>query len=134
MNGEGTKRVLIVNLSGEQKKVLGWASWMQVSLTGAGIFIGVIFYTLISKFLQALGVGTGISIIAGAIFFLIAFVPFAFIAFKPIRDKHGNLLYYYNKQLLINYAYQRNEIGTYLNIQPKVHSVNADLPYRPRNR
>lgn len=134
MNGDTTKRVLIVNLSGDQKKVLGWASWMQVSLTGAGIFVGVIMYTLISKLLQAMGANTGVSVIFGAIFFLIVLVPFVFVAFKPVRDKHGNLLYYYNKQLLINYAYQRDEIGSYLNIQPKRHSVNADLPYRPKNR
>lgn len=131
---DGTRRVLIVNLSGDQKKVLGFASWMQVSLTGAGVFIGVIVYTLVSKILQATGTGTGVSIIVGALFFAGILAPFVYVAFKPVRDKNGNLLYYYNKQLLINYAYERDEIGTYLNIQPKIHSVNANLPYRPKNR
>ena len=131
---DGTKRVLIVNLSGDQKKVLGFASWMQVSITAGGFFVGVIFYTLIYKLLQAMGAGTGVSIIAGAIVFACIQGPLLYIAFKPVRDKNGNLLYYYYKQLLINYAYERDEIGTYLNIQQKIHSVNADLPYRPKYR
>ena len=131
---DSTKRVLIVNLSGDQKKVLGFASWMQVSITAGGIFVGVILYTLVYRLLQAMGAGTGVSLIFGAIFFVAVVAPLAYVAFKPVRDKHGNLLYYQYKQLLINYSYERDEIGSYLNIQPKLHSVNADLPYRPKFR
>lgn len=125
----GSREKLIVNLSGDEKKVLGFASWTQVSITAVGIVIGVIFYTMIHGLLKTLGLGPGLSILISAIFFIIPTVIAAYVAFKPIRDSQQNLLYYLNKQLIIDYNYKRREIGTYINIQPNRRPVNASLPY-----
>lgn len=51
----GSRQELIVNLSGEQKKVLGFASWMQVSITAGGVIIGILLFTIISNILKAIG-------------------------------------------------------------------------------
>lgn len=125
----GTREVLIVNLSGDEKKVLGFASWTQVSITAVGVVVGAIFYTLIHGLLKTLGLGPGVSILISAIFFLIAVAPAAYVAFKPIRDSQQNLLYYQSRQLIIDYNYKRREIGTYINIQPNKRPVNSSLPY-----
>lgn len=125
----GTREMLIVNLSGDEKKVLGFASWTQVSITAVGVVIGAIFYTLIHGLLKAIGLGPGVSILISAIFFLIAVTPAAYVAFKPIRDSQQNLLYYESRQLIINYNFKRQEIGTYINIQPKRRPINSGLPY-----
>lgn len=125
----GGRQVLIVNLSGDQKKVLGFASWTQVSISAAGVILGSIVFTIISSILGAAGTGSGAAIVIGAIFFVAIIAPFAYVAFKPIRDKQGDLLYYYSKQLMINYRFKRQEIGTYVKIQPNRHPVNARLPY-----
>lgn len=125
----GTREVLIVNLSGDEKKVLGFASWTQVSITAVGVVVGAIFYTLVHGLLKTLGLGPGVSILISAIFFLIAVAPAAYVAFKPIRDSQQNLLYYQSRQLIIDYNYKRREIGTYINIQPNKRPVNSSLPY-----
>lgn len=125
----GTREMLIVNLSGDEKKVLGFASWTQVSITAVGVVIGAIFYTLIHGLLKAIGLEPGVSILISAVFFLIAVTPAAYVAFKPIRDSQQNLLYYESRQLIINYNFKRQEIGTYINIQPKRRPINSGLPY-----
>ncbi|QDR73676.1 hypothetical protein FOD75_11330 (plasmid) [Limosilactobacillus reuteri] len=126
--GEG-RRELIVNLSGDQKKVLGFASWTQVSITAVGIILGSIIFTFIRWILTLLGTKGSVAVVIGAIFFAVIVAPFAIIAFRPIRDKQGNLLYYMNKQLIIDYEFERREIGTYLNLQEPKHPVNQRLPY-----
>lgn len=133
-NDADTRRVLIVNLSGDQKNVLGFASWTQVTITAVGIGLGIIIYTLMFKLLTLFGISTGVAIIVGAIMMAIVIAPFIYLAFFPVRDKDGHIIYYKNKQLMIDYFYNKQEKGTYLNIQPKIHSVNANLPYRPKNR
>lgn len=125
----GSRQELIINLSGEQKKVLGFASWMQVSITAAGIIVGILLFTIISNILKAIGTGSGSSTVIASLFFAAAAAPAAYIAFKPIRDKQGDLLYYESTQLLINYRYLRREVGTYINFQPHKHQVNERLPY-----
>lgn len=55
-------------------------------------------------------------------------------AFKPVRDKQGDLLYYENKQIMINRRFLTHEIGTYLNLQPPHHPVNRALPYADLDR
>lgn len=125
----GTREVLIVNLSGDEKKVLGFASWTQVSITAVGVVVGAVLYTLIHGLLKTLGLGPGVSILISAIFFLVAVAPAAYVAFKPIRDSQQNLLYYQSRQLIIDYNYKRREIGTYINIQPNKRPVNSGLPY-----
>ncbi|KJY54754.1 Uncharacterized protein JF73_17690 (plasmid) [Lactobacillus helsingborgensis] len=124
-----TRQELIVNLSGPQKKVLGFATWLQVSISAAGLIIGSIIYTILNNILTAIGVSSGTAIVFSAMFFVATVVPFAVIAFKPIRDKQGDLLYYEDTQLLINYRFLRREVGTYINIQPNRHFVNERLPY-----
>lgn len=123
------RQVLIVNLSGDQKKVLGFASWTQVSITGAGIIVGALVFKLIQWICKLSGAGLGSSVTMASLFFLAAFTPFIYVAFKPIRDKQGDLLYYENKQILINRRFLSREIGTYLNLQPPHHPVNSALPY-----
>ena len=84
---------------------------------------------MIIDFLIRKGVSSGTAIVFSAMFFVATVVPFAVIAFKPIRDKQGDLLYYEDTQLLINYRFLRREVGTYINIQPNRHFVNERLPY-----
>lgn len=123
------RQPLIVNLSGEQKRVLGFASWMQVSITAGGVILGVLLFGIIKAFFTFTGASLGVSIVIAAIGFLIAFVPFAYVAFKPVRDSQGNLLYYQSKQLVINYRFERFEVGTYLNVKTNAHPVNSRLSY-----
>ncbi len=125
------RQVLIVNLSGDQKKVLGFASWTQVSITAAGIILGSIFFTLVKAILTSMNTGAGAAVMAAGIVFVVIAGPFAYVAFRPIRDKQGNLLYYMNKQLEIDYQFERKEIGTYVNIQRPRRAVNRRLPYAP---
>lgn len=127
------RQPLIVNLSGEQKRVLGFASWGQVSISAAGVILGVILFSIFKALFSFMGAGMGVSVIIGGIAFLVAFVPFAYIAFKPIRDNQGNLLYYESKQLMINRRFEKYEIGTYLNIKTNAHAVNSKLPYVLKN-
>lgn len=126
------RQVLIVNLSGDQKKVLGFASWTQVSITAAGIILGCIVFTLVKALLNAIGAGAGAAVMSGAICFVVVAGPFAYVAFRPIRDKQGNLLYYMNKQLEIDHQFARKEIGTYVNIQPSRRPINRRLSYAPK--
>lgn len=65
--GEG-RRELIVNLSGDQKKVLGFASWTQVSITAVGIILGSIIFTFIRWILTLLGTKGSVAVVIGAIF------------------------------------------------------------------
>lgn len=123
------RQPLIVNLSGEQKRVLGFASWMQVSITAGGVILGVLLFGIFKALFSFVGASIGVSIIVATIVFLVAFVPFAYVAFKPIRDSQGNLLYYESKQLVINYRFTRFETGTYLNVKTNAHAVNSRLPY-----
>lgn len=127
MNDENanTQRQLIVNLSGDQKRVLGIASWRQVGLTATGGIIGAILFVLTNKFLGFIGVPVTWSIIVGTIMFGLSVAPLAYIAFWPIRDNDGNLLYYKSTQLRIDYEFERNQIGTYLNIQPRREPVRV---------
>lgn len=129
--GDG-RQELIVNLSGDQKNVLGFASWTQVSISAIGIVLGTIFFNIVKLFLTAIGVRTGGAILFAFICFAIVAGPFVFVAFYPIRDQQGNLLYHLNKQLIINYQFERREVGTYINYQPAHHAVNASLPYAPK--
>ena len=130
----GSRQVLIVNLSGEQKKVLGLASWSQVGIATGGIILGTIIFTIVNNILQAIGTGSGSSIVISAMFFIAVAAPFGVVAFKPIRDKQGDLLYYEFTQLMINYRFPRREVGTYVNVQPNRHPVNARLPYVVQRR
>ena len=116
------RQVLTVDLSGEQKNVLGFASWTQVSISAIGIILGVLIFVL-AKSMFSLA-GTAVSIGIAAVLFGIVLAPFIYIAFVPIRDKQGNLLYYKYKQLLIDYQYKRTELGTYVNIQSNHYPVN----------
>lgn len=130
----GSRQVLVVNLSGEQKKVLGYASWLQVSITATGIILGSIVFTILNNMMLAFGTGSGTSIIISGMVFVAVVTPFVVIAFKPVRDKQGDLLYYQSTQMLINYRFLRREVGTYLNIQTNRHPVNARLPYVVQRR
>lgn len=123
------RQVLIVNLSGDQKKVLGFASWTQVSITGAGIIVGTLLFKLIQWICKLSGAGLGSQVTMASLFFIAAVTPFVYVAFRPIRDKQGDLLYYENKQILINRHFLSREIGTYLNLQFAHHPVNSALPY-----
>lgn len=131
--GEG-RQVLIVNLSGDQKKVLGYASWTQISITGAGIILGALVFKLIQWICKLSGAGLGSSTTIAGLFFLAVVGPFVYVAFKPVRDKQGDLLYYENKQIMINRRFLTLEIGTYLNLQPPHHPVNRALPYADLDR
>lgn len=130
----GSRQVLIVNLSGTQKKVLGFASWLQVGITASGIILGSVIYTILNNILLSIGTGVGASIVIAGMAFVAVLVPFGIVAFKPIRDKQGDLLYYESTQLMINYRFLRREVGTYINIQPNRHPVNARLPYVKKRR
>lgn len=66
--GEG-RQVLIVNLSGDQKKVLGYASWTQISITGAGIILGALVFKLIQWICKLSGAGLGSSTTIAGLFF-----------------------------------------------------------------
>ena len=121
MNG---RQVLIVNLSEDQKSVLGFASWVQVEFTAVGIIVGGILYSLVHAWLKSIGVPTVFSVGIGIFLFACCVAPLAYIAFYPIRDDEGHLLYYMNKQLMINYDFERKELGTYINIQENHHIVN----------
>lgn len=126
------KQELIVNLKGDQKKVLGFASWTQVGITAVGVLLATIVFTLVKGLLSALGLKAAVAVIVAGILFLVIVAPFAYVAFWPVRDAQGNLLYYKSKELIINYQFTRQEIGTYLNIQPPRHPVNMALPYAPK--
>ena len=104
------RQPLIVNLSGEQKRVLGFASWGQVSISAAGIILGVVLFSIFKALFSFAGAGMGTSTIIGGIAFLAAVLPFVYVAFKPIRDNQGNLLYYESKQLMFNYRFIRYDI------------------------
>lgn len=125
------RQALIVNLSGDQKKVLGFASWMQVSITAAGIIIGAILFTLVKWGLTAVGTSSAVAVLTGVVIFALVVAPFAYVAFRPIRDKQGNLLYYMNRQLIIDYQFEKREVGTYVKIHKNRHPVNMGLPYAP---
>lgn len=126
------RQELIVNLSGDQKKALGFATWTQVGVSAAGIVAGTGVFTLIKFILTSLTVGAEVAVLIGLFFFTIVITPFLYIAFWPIRDSQGNLLYYMNKQLRINHDFERKEIGTYLNIQTNHQAVNRKLSYAPQ--
>lgn len=130
----GSRQILVVNLSGQQKKVLGFASWLQVSITAAGLILGSIAFTILNNIMLAVGTGSGASIVISGMVFVAIVAPFVVIAFKPVRDKQGDLLYYQSTQMLINYRFLRREVGTYINIQPNRHPVNARLPYVVQRR
>lgn len=115
---------LIVNISGDQKKVLGFASWTQVSISAVGLILGVIAFSLIHWIMKMGGAGIGSIVIFGGLIFVIIFAPFVYVAFKPITDDQGNLLYYQYKQIMIDRNFETKEVGTYLNLQPPRHRVN----------
>lgn len=123
------RQELIVDLSGEQKSVLGFATWKQVSISAIGLVLGVIVFTVIKFLLTAIGASASVAVLIALLFFTTAVAPFLYIAFWPIRDRQGNLLYYMSKQIQIDRAFEQNETGTYLNIQTNHHAVNTHLPY-----
>lgn len=125
----GNGKQLVVNLSGGQKEVLGFASWTQVKVSAVGIVLGVVMFTLIKFLLTLIGTSSFIAVTVAFLFFLLNAAPFVFIAFYPIRDKDGNLLYYMDKQLMINYRFERQEVGTYLNLHENNHPVNQRFSY-----
>lgn len=55
----GNKQELIVNLSGAQKKVLGFATWLQVSISAVGIILGCIVFAILNNILTALSMSGG---------------------------------------------------------------------------
>ncbi|WP_283586513.1 hypothetical protein [Limosilactobacillus vaginalis] len=128
------RQELVVNLSGAQKNVLGFATWTQVSITAAGIILGSLVFTLVKFLLSAIGLGAGAAVLIALVFFVVVVAPFAYIAFWPIRDKQGDLLYYMNKQIMIDRDFEKNEVGSYLNIQENHHPVNQRLPYAPNRK
>ena len=128
------RQELVVNLSGAQKNVLGFATWTQVSITAAGIILGSLVFTLVKFLLSAIGLGAGAAVLIALVFFVVIVAPFAYIAFWPIRDKQGDLLYYMNKQIMIDLDFEKNEVVSYLNIQENHHPVNQRLPYAPNRK
>ena len=80
------RQELIVNLSGDQKKALGFATWTQVGISAAGIVAGTGVFTLIKFILTSLSVGAGVAVLIGLFFFTIVITPFLYIAFWPIID------------------------------------------------
>lgn len=120
---------LIVDLSGDQKNVLGFASWTQVSITAIGMILGIIAFSLINGFFSLIGTSGGVATLFGFIGLCIFLGPAAYIAFVPVRTKQGDLLFYKYKQILINYNFERNEIGTYINIKKPQHQVNSRFSY-----
>lgn len=125
----GSGKQLVVNLSGEQKKVLGFASWKQVNISAAGLILGVIVFTVIKVLLSLIGTSTAASVFIAFVFMALVTGPFVFVAFYPIRDKDGNLLYYMSKQLQIDHNFERREVGTYLNLHENNHAVNQRFHY-----
>lgn len=118
------RQQLIVNLSGDQKKALGFASWTQISISAVGLILGVLGFSVIRWLLKMIGAGLGTSVIIAGLIFIAIFAPFAYLAFKPVVDDQNNLLYYQYKQVLINRNFLTKEIGTYLNLQPNQHNIN----------
>lgn len=125
----GSGKKLVVNLSGDQKKVLGFASYTQVSISAAGLILGTLVFTLVKVILTMLGANSAASVFISFIFLALIAGPFIFVAFYPIRDKDGNLLYYMSKQLQIDYNFERREVGTYLNLHENYHPVNRKFHY-----
>ncbi|MCR1903903.1 hypothetical protein [Lactobacillus taiwanensis] len=123
------RQELIVNLSGDQKKVLGFASWTQVSISAVGIILGVIGFSVIQWLMKLGGAGLGSIVIFGGLVGIVIAAPFLYVAFKPIVDEQNNLLYYEYKQIMINRNFTTKEIGTYLNLQPPRHHVNSGSPH-----
>lgn len=130
----GSGKQLVVNLSGDQKKVLGFASWTQVNISAAGVILGLVFFTIIKALMTMIGVNSFAAVFIAFVFFCLIATPFIFVAFYPIRDKDGNLLYYMNKQLIIDYNYERREIGTYINQHKNNHPVNRRFSYAPKDK
>lgn len=118
------RQQLIVNLSGDQKKALGFASWTQISISAVGLILGILAFSFIRWLLKLIGAGLGVSVIIAGIFFIAIFLPFIYLAFKQVVDEQNNLLYYQYKQVLINRNFKTKEVGTYLNLQPNQHPVN----------
>ncbi|QNQ82952.1 hypothetical protein FP435_00165 (plasmid) [Lactobacillus sp. PV037] len=127
------RQKVIVDLSGEQKEVLGFATWTQVAISGTGLILGVIVFQLVRWFLKVVGAGVVASVTTGAIFFVIVLTPFIILAFIPVKDKNGNVLYYKIKQIQINRNFLKDEVGTYINIQPR-YDVRSDISYWTRRR
>ncbi|MDE7056136.1 hypothetical protein [uncultured Lactobacillus sp.] len=118
------RQELIVNISGDQKRVLGYASWTQVGISAVGIILGILGFSIIHWIMKLGGAGIGSIAIFGGLLFAVIASPFFYIAFKPITDSQHNLLYYEYKQILIDRNYLTKEVGTYLNLQPRRHKVN----------
>ena len=57
------RQQLIVNLSGDQKKALGFASWTQISISAVGLILGVLGFSVIRWLLKMIGAGLGTSVI-----------------------------------------------------------------------
>ena len=122
------RQMLVVNLKGDQKSIFGIATPKQVSISTIGVIIGVILYTVCYKLMKSTGVSLGICLIFGGLLFFLAAAPFMYVAFKPIRDSQGNILYYLYTQLKIDF-YAKYEVGTYINLQEPKHPVNTALSY-----
>ncbi len=117
-------QTLIVDLSGDQKSVLGFATWKQVSISAVGLIFGALAFSLVRWLFSLMGAGLGTSVIFAGTVFAIILLPFVYVAFKPIKDAQNNILYYEYKQLIIDRNFKEKEIGTYINIQPNTHVVN----------
>ena len=65
------RQELVVNLSGAQKNVLGFATWTQVSITAAGIILGSLVFTLVKFLLSAIGLGAGAAVLIALVFFVV---------------------------------------------------------------
>lgn len=124
-----SRQILIVDLSGDQKSFLGYASWKQVGITGAGIFLGCIIFSFIKWLCKLSGAGLGTQVATASFFFILIVAPFAYLAFVPVRDNYGDILYYKWKQVMIDRNFLKKEVGTYINLQHPIHPVNSALPY-----
>lgn len=125
------RQMLIANLKEDQKSIFGLISMHQLSVCGIGLIIGVILYQISNMILKSSGVSVGVCLIFGTFLFACAVGPFFYIAFKPIKDNQDNVLYYLDRQLIINFYY-KDEVGTYLNLKKPTHLVNKNLPYVKR--
>lgn len=125
------RQMLIANLKEDQKSIFGLISMHQLSVCGIGLIIGVILYQISNMILKSSGVSVGVCLIFGTFLFVCAAGPFFYIAFKPIKDNQDNILYYLDRQLIINFYY-KDEVGTYLNLKKPTHLVNKNLPYVKR--